>query len=348
MVQHDGISKNLKELERTMDGYGNYNPYNFNVYNGLKRSVQRSMFESIRKIPLHEFLAQSGKSTAQNADYLVPVKLHDILINASQPFDIVPLISMMVVDFPKSGSLTVDIAVHDSMKAREMSSGGSIAPGTVETVQATITPKFLGWNVAIDNSLIEDSNFDLVEWHYRNAGMAFSRKANELALTVLLTATDGDGTLNSSATGDADETKFTSGTTSDVVTAIRKLGDDEFVPDTLVCTSEAWGHSIMMHQGSAMMDNPPVQGFNNKISILDVLINNNDSLHAATDAAGAALTNCISLIFDRKSALLTGRKRWLTINNYSDPVYDIAGAVIVGEQDSVTVYDDAIYKLTET
>ena len=60
------------------------------------------------------------------------------------------------------------------------------------------------------------------------------------------------------------------------------------------------------------------------------------------------MTNCISIIFDRRAALLTGRKRWLRMENYADPVRDLGGVVVSCRQDSVTLYDDAIYVLTET
>jgi len=71
-----------------------------------------------------------------------------------------------------------------------------------------------------------------------------------------------------------------------------------------------------------------------------------DTLHLATDAEGV-FTDCVTLIFDRDNALVTGRKRWMMVNNYADPVRDLAGCTITARQDSVTLYDDAIYVLTE-
>ncbi len=60
-----------------------------------------------------------------------------------------------------------------------------------------------------------------------------------------------------------------------------------------------------------------------------------------------AMTGCISVIFDKDYALLTGRKRWLRIEKYSDPIRDLIGATVTARQDSVTVYNDSIYVLTE-
>jgi len=93
---------------------------------------------------------------------------------------------------------------------------------------------------------------------------------------------------------------------------------------------------------------PSTAGYNLKLSNIDVLLSTDDGLHASTDLAGAAFTNCITVLFSRANALLTGRKRWMQINNYSDPVRDLTGAVVSFRQDSVSLYDDSIYVLTET
>ena len=62
----------------------------------------------------------------------------------------------------------------------------------------------------------------------------------------------------------------------------------------------------------------------------------------------AAMTACKTIVFDRNNALFTGRKTWMRIENYSDPVRDLAGAVIRCRQDSVSLQNDCVYVLTET
>jgi hypothetical protein len=251
-------------------------------------------------------------------------------------------------------SCKVPIADDKTYVPMKFSSGGALPAMEPTTVQATLTPISWGIAVSIGNDLIEDLSYDIVEWHLRQAAVAFGRKATDEALLVLKTATDGVGTVNSAATGDADETKYTGGATSDILVAWAAVGEDEHIADTLVCTPEAWEHSIGQSTTAATMDGvAPVQldeRFNMKLSTLnlDVVFSCSEQLHDSADAAGAAFTECVSLIFDRDHALFTGRKRWLQINEYSDPVSDLAGAVIVGEQDSVTLYDDSIYILTET
>ena len=54
-----------------------------------------------------------------------------------------------------------------------------------------------------------------------------------------------------------------------------------------------------------------------------------------------------SVVFTKASALLSGRKRWLRIENYAEPIKDLVGATVSFRQDSVTIYDDAIAPYTE-
>lgn len=338
-----------KEIKQAIEAEGKFHPSVANLFTDQKRGTRRDLSEALHAIPLREFLIKSGTTGVAGAAYLIPDKLHSILISAAQDFDIAPLVSQQIISGWKGGDLDVDIVVHQSLRAEQGAMGGEIPAGTAETVQATISPRLIGQNLAITNELIEDSQWDLVEWHITQAGKSMGYRSTEMVIPVLKTATDGDGTVNSGTSGDADETKLTQGTTTDIVTATRTIGDDEFVANTLLCTNEAWGHSISVHAApSGWATLPAPSGFDYRIGTLDVKICNSPQLHASTDAVGATFTNCISVIFDRRNALLTGRKRWLQVENYSDPIQDLAGAVVTSRQDSVTIYDDSVYVLTET
>jgi len=350
MVEKTEPSRKL--VEEHMDSYGSYVHSNANIFMGLKRSVERELRESIRNIPLREFLVKSGSTGLAGAAYLVPTKINDILIATATVRDVVPLISAYIIDGWEGGDLTVDIVVKDSWKANDYGSGGEIPSGTPETVKATISPKAFGWNLAVNNEMLEDGNWNLVEWQVRTAGEIMGVKSSDLALTALIAAADGDGTLNSSATGDTAETKYTGGATADVHDAIQGVGLDKWVADTMVITSEAWQHSVSLTGVAAVLNGltshpPSSPEYHMKFQNIDVLLNNSNALHLATDAAGA-FTVCKTIVFDRGNALLTGRKRWLAIENYSKPVEDLVGATVTSRQDSVTLHKDAIYVLTET
>ena len=344
-----------KHIIETMDGFGQYHPdfktpehTTSSLTEGLKPADAYAVREAMRNIPLSEFLAKSGTTGIAGAAYLVADKVHDDLVMYAQDSDIVGRIGKVVTGW-EGGDLLVDIVSDESYVATEFSGGGQLSTGTVEAMQATIATKSFGVAPRITSDLIDDAQFGLVDFHLRNAAIALGEKASDLALTVLQTATDGWGTVNSGTSGDADETRLVNGTTVDVGDSVRDLGADKWIANTIVITPEAWAHSVSTQAsetGWHLQASTP--GYNARLGILDVLLSVSKNLHASTDAVGGAMTNCISVIMDRNNSMLTGRKRWMQINNYADPVRDLAGATITARQDSVTLYDDAIYVLTET
>ena len=107
---------------------------------------------------------------------------------------------------------------------------------------------------------------------------------------------------------------------------------------------EPGGHALDVATGTAtgICALPPNDGYHTRLEPFDVLFSTSDQLHDSTDAEDAKFTTCVSLVFDRDSAMLTGRKHWLKLEEYSDPIRDLAGAVVSARQDSVTVYDGSI------
>ena len=338
---HDaGMIKRIKEHMQK----GIFNPEAFDLYEGVSRSKEREMRETFRKVPLREFLSKD----TNGGEYLAAVKLHDVLYTASKQFDIVPLIGD-VVSYAKGSGLTVDVQTKQSIYGRHTSSGGAEGVDTGEFVKLDLVPERISWSPAITKELLEDSSYGLIEWHMRNAAQAIGRLASDDAISVLKTATDGDGTVNSGSTGDVAETKWSGAITTSVEDAIRAIGDDEWVPDTVLTTSEAWMHS-MSNGVSRLGWNilPSETGYDLRTSFLDILINNSPQLHASSDAVGATFTECVTVIFDRANALITARKNWLQMEEYSNPIEDLAGVVVSGRQDSATKYDDSIFVLTES
>ena len=334
-----------KDIKTYMNRNERFNYKETNLYMGLKRSVEKELRASIHRIPLHEFLI----STLAGSNYLVADKLADILYRAAQPQDLATLLSADVINGWEGGDLDVDITDRHSLKARRSGSGGSTSPRTPTTSQATLSPVSFNAALISDSSVIEDTPYALVEWHVRQAAYAIAAYSNDLVLDVLKTATDGVGTVNSGATGDLDETKLTGGVTTDVALTLRKLGDDEWVPDTMVTTPESWGHSISMQAQPTGWDNtPPSPGFHNRLGNIDVAFSTSPILHDSTDTRGSAFTECVTVVFDRSAAILTGRKRWMLIEDFVNPMEDLEGAVVSSRQDTVSLYDDAIFVLTET
>jgi len=352
-VQKDPIKQEMKLIEQRMDSYGSFHPSKASVLNVEKPALRAELQTLLTTMPLSEFLAKSGSTGIAGAAYMVPDKLHVDLVGYSHLTDKVPLFSE-VVDGWEGGDLKVNIVSDATYKPMKYTSGGAKPTQTLETVQATLTPVTWGIPILITTTLIEDAAYGVIDYHIKQAAMACGDYATDEALTVLKTATDGVGTVNSSATGDADQTKYTGGATSDILVAWSDVGNDRFIADTLICTPEAWEHSISQTTTAGTMDAvAPVRKdakYDLKLSILnlDVLFSTSTVLHDSADVVDAAFTACVSLVFDRNHALLTGRKRWLALENYSKPIEDLAGANVSCRQDSVTLYDDSIYVLTET
>jgi hypothetical protein len=365
MLSIEDIVKKTKpqrlNIRESMDAFGYYHPNvdipktdgPASIVYGLKPADAIDVITSIRQIPLKEFLAKSGTTGMQGAAYLVPVKAHDMLINYSKTTDLVPLFSSRVIHDWKGDEWTLSVADDRSYRPYPISSGGGAPAMEANASQVTMTfdvDHTLAIHIAAGFDFIEDvTDYDPIEWHIQQAAQAFGVEATDRALAVLKTATDGIGTVNSGNTGDADETRLVNGTTNDIGDCVRANGADRWVSNTLITTVESWMHSIATQASEVGWGmTTPTTGFNTRIGILDTLLSNSEQLHDSADAEGAAFTACISIIFDRLNALATGRKRWLRLENYVNPVKDLAGAVVVGAQDSVTLYDDSIYVLTET
>ena len=343
--------KQLRETRKQMDTSAEFHPEGIFTIREFQEIT-----ETTRAIPwfrLNEFL---GKGQTLG-DYFVAAKVYDDLVTYSLDSDITPLISAHMINGWEGGDLTIDIPSRTGYVANEFSSGGILPTGTIEVMKATLSPISFGIAPRITEDLIEDAQFGLMEQHLKNAAQAIGEKASNLALTVIGTAADGWGTLNA-GNASADETTF-----AQIMTAIQGNTDDRWITNTMIINPEAWEHSVYLgigaetaggaagdywqpyHPYTTPTTTPVAPGFDFKLANIDVKFYICDYNHGA-DAT--AMTNCKTLLFNRQNALLTGRKKWMQLTNYADPVSDLAGMVIKCRQDSVSLYDDCIYTLSET
>jgi HK97 family phage major capsid protein len=323
----------------------------------MKNAEKNEIWESLRKIPLKEFIARSGTDGIAGAYYLIPTKIYQTLFDSAVEEDNVAWLCIggRIIPAEEIGGTTmlVDIAEDNSYVVKPFSSGGQMPTETIKTIQATLDfSTTYGINFRITNDLIEDSQFELIDMHIRNAGREMGEYANYLALSVLKTATDGDGTVNGGASGSANETKFTGGTV-DLCDLDQLIHNDGYKPNKIVLTHEAWYHSIVStaHISTSTYSEPwaynaIVDGAAKKMLGCDCWYSTSSALY--TLESDGTWDDCVTIMFDDRYALLTGRKRWLRIENYSEPIRDLVGATISMRQDSVTVYNDSIGVITET
>jgi len=334
-------------------GKGQFHPETCSILNGQTAAVKAKLQASLDTIPLHEFLAKSGTTGIAGAAYLVADAVHNHLMGAVRVTDKVPLFSAEVVHGWKGADLKVAIAVRSTeataaglplfkwvLHPQPFASGSGSPTQTVESTYATITPKTFNVAPRITNDLIEDNNFQLVQWHLTQAAHQIGQYATDLAIADLKAGADGTGT-QSAVTAGADTT-----TTGNATEAIEELGSEFWNPNTMIVTHKAWVDAINVTASHAGIQYaPPAEGYDAKFQMLDTVFNNSKNLHAGVTTA--KMTNCVTLILDRTAALLCGRKRWMRIDNYSEPVRDLAGAVISCRQDCVTLYKDACSVITE-
>jgi len=375
---------NWRQVRDQMDHTGGFYPYSekkdeqgASILNTEKPADYWLLKEALHTIPLREFLAKSGTTGIMGAAYLVPDKIHDVLITAAAENDLVPLISASVVNGWEGGDLKVNVLARDLYKAPVTKGGGESPYVGMATTQATLKPVTFTRNIGVTDDLLESAAYDLAEYFVRQASAELTDYSNELALTALKTATDGVGTVVGGASGDADETKWTGATTfgvdddTEAKSLVKLLTDQRYIANTMIVTTEAWEHSILktfvnygveVAGGAAgdyytpysplpTLQTPAVSaGFDAKIGApaLDIKFCNNAALHAAYPTDSTAMTNCVTIVFDKRYALLTGRKRWMRLEEYSDPVADLAGAVVSCRQDSCTLHNNAVGVITET
>jgi HK97 family phage major capsid protein len=370
IVRKDTVTEIRKAMDSSTDN-GFYDAYEYNIYgtgirqnNPLPLSKAKQLKEVLDTLTLQqlcekagygnrrikEFIAQSGTTGMQGAAYLIPDKIYQTLITSAVETDVVAAISREVLgpDQIPGSSVKVDIISDETYVPYKFSSGGDQPQMHPTTVQATITPISWGINFNIGNDLIEDSQFDIVNIFVQEAGREMGEYASNEALTILSTAPDGDGTLNSGLSGDADETRWINGTTMDVNDAQLENADDGYRSDSMVATTGALLHSIIQTTGaqyaeSSAYDRYIAGGWPTQLGPLTLTMSDVSVL--TNSKAG---TDLVTIVFSKQFGIITGRKRWMRIENYSEPVMDLVGATVTARQDSASLYKDSICVITET
>ncbi len=328
-----------KTLEAFMDSNAYFDPQEASIFHGQKKSVSREIHETIKRISLAEFLSKAN--TTVGAHYLVPDFVSAKIYSSLQSRDLVPLISADVIT-PVSDTVKVNVGLQDAKIGAAIGKPTS----TVETVQATITLQRVNAAIEVTGEMVDDQNYGVIEWQVNEAAKALATVGNGMALTVLKTATDGRGTTVAISAGSDTTTPANVGAAiGTVACGGQNVSFPGFIADTAVMTQETWGDAFSTTAGNVVYP-PQKVGFNAWSMGLDIAFSNNSALYSGFSSN--RMTDCVTVVFSRDYALLSARKNWGRIENYSDPIKDLAGAVITGRQDSVTMNNDAICKLTET
>jgi hypothetical protein len=332
--------KNIRHALNAVTESSGWHPEDASLYAGLKSADEYEIRETMKQLNLAEILAFASSNTG--ADDLVAAKLHDTLIYAARDYDIAPQIGYVVNKW-EGGNLKVQVTVDGSYTPKPFVSGGKLNEVNASFVYAELKPEAYGIPILAGADMIDDQEYGIIQWHVEKAAAATAQKSSQLALAALIAASDGDGTLNSGNSGDAANTKWTGASTTGIDTAYIANGVDNFKSDSIITTTTSWADSIYSTiPAGTVVSAATKPTFDFNVAGLNVMI-----WHNAADLTSAA-SKLMTMVFDSKNALLTGRKRWMEIKNFSNPMEDIAGAVVSFRQDSVTLYRDAVFKITET
>lgn len=359
-------SGNRKEIERNMDATkGGFHPEEASIYSGLKAADQAGIMETLQKVSLRElvtklglkeYLGHSGALTtgttgAAGANYLIPDKIYSELFENARCEDITPLVSNML-DTPGS-YLKINVEKDGTFIPHFVASGGEAPDETLDTAQETITPRVFNINIAVTNEMIEDSLFDQMETHVRIAGKAMGEFSTKMCLFPAMdderaTATTYrvEGAYNAAGTGGAAAFAY-----SDVLEAEGENATDGFTtthciippigPETLLVGVAGNPWDLEKIQAIDLKANPITSMFGIDIirvkhmTIADVPV-------AVQWYSGLYTGHWHAIALNKTYGIQTVRKRWLKIENYSDPIKDLVGAVVSARQGHLIAYADAV------
>jgi len=289
---------------------------------------------------IHEFMVKG----LAGASYLIPDKIYDILFTAGSTNDIVPLCSP-ITSCPGS-SLKVDVEVDGSFVAHYVGGGGESPTETMEITQVEITPALFTIAPVVTYEMIEDNQFDVIETHLRRAGEAVGQFSTQQFLARLITGNHGDGTQNAFSTaaagGDLDDMlegwqlNLEDGHESDTV-IIPPYTLRTFLND--VSTSI---YSDQFHSRAAA--DPPLS--HGSFQGMNIVVVKHMNTGYTGDGALYIGGKWHWFVLRKDEATLTVRKRWMKIDNYSDPIRDLVGAVVSSRQESKCIYNDASCEAT--
>jgi len=344
-----------KQVRETLNS-GFFHPTDASIYKGLKEDDKAATKELLDRASLskliQEYLGASGTTDIAGAAYLIPDKIYDILFTAAAETDLVPQASN-IVTCPGS-SLKVDVEVDGQFVAHYSGGGGAFPTETMEPTQVTITPKLFGIRPEINNELIEDSQFDLIEVHLRRAAEQMGEFSSHQFLARLITGNHGDGTQNALTTGAATTTDL-----GDLLDAFALNLEDGFVSDVFIIgpgpvsdilqDASAAIYSDQFHTKWSMNGAPIIADAGSMFfgTFLGMKGYINPVNRSSGDGALYLSSKWHSFVLNKANASLAVRKRWLKMENYSDPVRDLVGAVISARQEASCIYNDASCEITE-
>jgi len=345
IVSH--TEKQVKSTEEYMDQHGFFDPYECNLFSGLKRSVATEIRETFKHASLKEILDSTTLTTgtlgAQGANYLVPSYISMKLYQAMSYSDIAPAVSADVANNQAGDKIYIN-AIVNALAGKSGYGGFSTAGLRINGAEAKMERYTAP--ILISNDMLEDNSYNLMQAAITGAGSAMSKQSNDTVCAVLkrTTGTTGYGTKTEEAAG-ANTTLPTQVGACACEVAAGEIGVGMYRPNLIVTIPEVWNDALSTtagHPDIAPPQSPMYWAWYGGFNV--VLVN---SLQMG-DMATNHIEQAVTIVLEKEIGIVTARNNWLRIEQYSDPVRDLAGAVVSGRMAVGELVDSAIGILTET
>jgi len=281
----------------------------------MQNELRRKIGETLRNYRLQELLlSDASQATA---------KVLDTVWEAAKP----NLIGRELVTVIAQDAPSIKIPRAKLSKAYEVAEGAEIPVGTEEYDSISLTPKKYGVRPLISREMIEDAEWDVIEYQLAEAGRAMADIETEKIVTQMIVDAG-----NSVAAGSAGTLAY-----NDVVNIMKEVLVDGYVPNVLAVHPSELADLLKDAAIQKAMDwgGQPVAPTGQIPTLLGMRVLVSTKIPAGT-----------ALIADNKHSGVLFVRRDLTAEDYEDPVKDLAGIAVTARWAYATLQSEAIGKVT--
>ena len=281
----------------------------------MQTELRQKMGEFLRNNRLQEILLSDASQATG--------KVLDVVWEAAKP----NLIGREIAVVIGQDTPSIKIPRAKLSKAYEVAEGAEIPVGTEDYDSITLTPKKYGVRPLISREMVEDAEWDVIEYQLAEAGRAMADLETEKIVSQMISDAG-----NSVAAG-------TSGTLaySDVVNIIKECLIDNHIPDALVIHPSELADLLKDTAIQKAMEwgGPAVAPTGEVPKLLGMRV-----------LVSTKVTSGTALVVDSKHAGVLFIRRDITAEDYEDPVKDLAGVSITARWAYTTLRAEAIGKIT--
>jgi len=281
----------------------------------MQTDLHQKVGELIKANRLHEvLLSDVSQATA---------KVLDVIWEAAKPNLVGRELAVVVAqDVP-----VLKVPRAKLSKAYEVAEGAEIPVGTEDYDSVTLTPRKYGVRPLISREMVEDAEWDVIEYQLAEAGRAMADLETEKIIAQMISDAG-----NSIAAGTGGTLAY-----NDVVNILKECLTDNFTPDVIAVHPSELADLLKDTAIQKAMEwgGPAVAPTGKVANLLGMKV-----LVSTRIPSGTAL------VVDSKHAGVLFIRRDITAEDYEDPVKDLAGVAVTSRWAYTTLRAEAIGKIT--